>query len=314
MNLSWLKFKGRVKGVFSPTLPYMPLLQDGNSIPYFGTYSPQHMGMFDTSCCWDFSGVNIVETRLQILWVLGLIPQDTKDWLVKNSYCDVNGVFNLSDRWVAIISGVKSNGNYQQNFWNIASQVGLIPNSMLPYDPNQAYKDNTQADFNNDYFNVNVITPDMRAMGLEFLKRFDVAGQTTTGGFYKDISTMLLTYLKEGSMQIGIPVPQDGTWNQVNVQYPKGNYNAQHAVELSNFDSTKPFPFQIYDSYQPNQKNLSQDYYIPYITRARVYPKPVVVPVPLAQFSPWMQAWFNVVAWLKGSPLPYPNVPIGKVV
>ena len=314
MNIHFLRFVGKVKGIFSPTLPYMPLLQDGNSIPYFGTYSPQHMGNFDTDCCWDFSGVNILETRFRILWEKNLIPQDTKDWCIQNKYCDTNGMPDFSDRWVAIISGVKSAGNYQQNFWDIVGQVGMIPQSMLPYDPNQAYKYNNQNDFNNDYFNVNVITPAMRAMGKEFLKRFDIAGQTTNGGYYKDISSMLLTYLKEGSMQIGIPVPQDGSWNQVNVTCPAGNYNAQHAVELSNFDSTMAFPFQIYDSYMPNQKNLSQNYYIPFITRARVYPKPVTMPVPLVQFSPWMKTYFNVVAWLQGKTIPYPSTPIGGII
>jgi hypothetical protein len=312
MNLTYLRIKGKVKGLFQSPIPYTPLLEDGDSSKYFGTYSGQRYGTFDTDCCWDFSGVNVAETRLMIYWKLNLIPQDTKDWLIANKYCDINGEPDLSDRWVAILSGVKDNGNYQMNFWNIASQVGLIPSSMLDYDASQAFKYTNKSDFNNDYFNPAVITPEMRAMGKEFLKRFTIQAEMIKGGYFNDINVELQSYLKEGSMQIGIPVPQDGSWNRVNVTYPVGRTQADHAVELFKFDTTSHNPFGIFDTYNPNPKNLSLDYYIPYITRISIKPIPVTIPVTLPTFQPtWMSFWMNAIAWLQGKPLPFPSTPLG---
>lgn len=312
MYLPYHKAKARVKGLFPSPIPYTPLLQNGDSSPFFGTYSGQRYGQFDTSCCWDYSGVNVAETRLMIYWKLNLIPQDTKDWLIKNNYCDVNGEFDLSERWIAILAGSKNNGNYQLKFWQLAGVVGLIPQSMLTYDASQAFKFNNQNDFNNDYFNPNVITSEMKAMGLEFLKRFTIQAENLKGGYFNDIQVTLQTYLKEGSMQIGHPVPQDGSWNKVNVDYPIGRTIADHATELYKFDPTSAYPFGDYDTYNPNPKNLSKNYYIPYITRVAIKPIAITVPVQLPQFSIWMMMWFNIKSWLIGQPLPYPQVPIGK--
>jgi hypothetical protein len=317
MNLNWLKAKGKVQGLFQDPIAYNPLIPSGDSSPFFGTFNPQRFGQFDTDCCWDFSGCAVDETRLQMLWSLNLIPQDTKDWLINNKYCDVNGIFDVSDRWVAILSGVRDAGNNQLNFWQIAQTAGLIPNVMLPYDSTEAFKYNTKDDFNNDYFNPQVITKDMELMGKEFARRFKIQAENVKGGYFKDVWVELETYLQEGSMQIGIPVPSDGSWNQVDVPYPVGNTQAQHAVELYKFDRTQAFPFFIYDSYEPHCKQLQANYYIPFITRVSILPTPVLAPIPASTspvVSSWTNFWTNVYAKLVGKPLPYPNVPVGSAL
>lgn len=309
MNIPWLKFKGKVKGLFTD-IPYNPLLPDGDSTPYFGTYEGQRYGNFDTNDCWDFSACEVAETRLEMFWKMNLIPQESKDWLTKNGYIDSDGDFYLSRRWVAILSGVRDSGNVQIDFWNVASVAGLIPNSLLPYNPKDALAWIDKEQFNNDYFNPNVITKEMEQMGLEFLKRFKIMAENLSGGYLDDISTVLQTYLKEGTLQIGHPVPQDGSWNQTNVLQPKGRTVADHATELYKFDQLSSYPFDIYDSYEPHLKKLSRNYYIPLITRVSIVPisTPVVVPTSLL---PWQKFWYNVVAWLKGKPIPYPSVPLG---
>ncbi len=299
------------------TIQYIPLLQDGDSTPYFGTYEGQKYGGYETSCCWDFSACEAAETRLQMFLKMNLIPSDTVNWLKANGYIDDSGDFYLSRRWVAILSGVKDNGNYQLNFWKLAQNVGLIPNSMLPYSNEEAHKWITKTQFNNDYFDLKNITPEMRAMGQEFLKRFSINAENLPGGYVSQISSTLQTYLKEGSIQIGIPVPQDGSWNRVNVDYPVGRTIPDHAVECYKFDESVPYPAYVYDSYEPHLKQLSGNYYIPYVTRIAINPRPVVVNNSivnvLPQFSPWMMMWFNIKAWLTGSPQPFPSVIIGKL-
>ncbi len=311
MNLTWIKFKGKVKGMLQGSAPYRPLLETGDSSPYFGTYEGQRIGGWDTECCWDFSACELMETRLTMFEKMGLIPQDTLDWAKANGYKDSSNDWYISRRWVAILSGVKDNGNDPINFWNIASILGVVPDSMLPYSPLEASKWITKGQFDNDYFNVNAITPEMRSMGQEFLRRFRIQAENLTGGYIDGISTTIQTYLKEGSLQICHPVPQNGSWNRVNVDYPVGRTDTDHATELYKFDQDLNYPFYIYDSYVPNLKQLSKNYYIPIIVRATITPIAVAQAVPLPQFSPWMKFWMDIKAWLTNTPLPFTDISIG---
>lgn len=309
MNINWLKVKSFVKGFTSSSIQYNPILPNGDSSPYFGTYEGQRFGQYDTDCCWDFSGCEVAETRLQMLTLKGLIPQNTMAWLKSNGYIDSQGDFYLSRRWVAILSGVRDGGNQQINFWNLASVAGLIPNSMLPYDPTEAQRWITKDQFNNDYFNPKVITKEMELLGLEFLKRFTIQAEIVPGGYISDIRVNLQPLLKEGSVQIGHPVPQDGSWNQFTVNYPVGRTIADHATECYRLDDTGIYPLYDYDSYLPNLKRLSSNYYVPYITRVSILPKQIQS-VPIV--SQWQMFWANIFAFFQNKPFPYPSVPVGK--
>ncbi len=309
MNIPWLRFKSAVKGIWDPTIPYWPLIESGDSSSYFGTYEGQKYGNFETSCCWDFSATEIFETRLEMLWQMDLIPQDTKDWLVRYGYIDLDGDFYLSRRWVAILSGARDGGNDPINFWNIAKVAGMIPNKFLPYSVPEASKWISQNDFNNEYFNPQVITKEMEEMGKEFARRFKIMAVNMPGGNMVDINTLLQTYLKEGSMQICHPVPQDGSWNTTYVNYPTGRLRAEHATELYKFDPTQKYPYYDYDSYNPNLKQLGSNYLIPIITRVSIVPLSTAQPQSL---SSWQMFWCNIVAWFTGKTLPFPSVPVGS--
>lgn len=287
---------------------YRPLLETGDSSPYFGTYEGQKYLGYDTNCCWDFSGAELLETHQEMNQKLGLIPADTIEWAKSNGFIDESGNWYVSRRWVAILSGVKDNGNYQLNFWEMVKKYGIIPDKMLPYSAIEASKWITKNQFNNDYFNRDLLTPEMYALGQEFLRRFSVDADNIPGGYLNDISVELQEYLKEGSLQIGHPVPQDGSWNRVNVDYPKGRTVADHATELYKYDPSLDYPFCIYDSYEPHLKQLSKNYYIPYITRVSIVP----YSTPLIPLSSWMKFWFNLSAIFNGNPQPFPSVPVGK--
>ena len=248
MNLRWLKTKASIKGLFQDPIPYMPLIQSGDSSPYFGTYEGQKYGPWDTDTCWNFAFTEIMETRLTMLRAMNLIPQDTLAWLQTNGYIDTDGDFYLSRRWEGILSGVKDAGNAQAQAYIIASQAGLIPNSMLPYSASQAYTDATKTQFNADYFNTSVITPAMRALGQEFLRRFTIMGEELAPTLVN-----MVTYLHEGSMQIGTPAQAPG-WNSTSVDRPIGDNNADHSTELYKVDFSLPYPYFDYDSYEPHLK------------------------------------------------------------
>lgn len=277
------------------TFPYNFLVPTGDSSPFFGTFEGQKYGFWDTDSCWDFAACEVAETRLETLMKLGKLPQTHIDWLTSNGYIDQEGDFYLSRRWVAILSGVKDQGNTEISFWNIASTVGLIPDSMLPYSAIEASKWITKGQFNNDYFNLNAITPAMRSMGQEFLKRFQIQAED----IQNKTPLSLETYLKEGSIQIGILASQDGSWNRQKVDYPIKNYGA-HSVELYKYDPvTDPvYPYFIYDSYEPHLKQLSKDYQISIATRISIMPIPIVYAQPV-QKSVWGQVWEAVWNYLR---------------
>lgn len=316
MNLGYLQFKTIVKGILlKKEIPYTPILEDGDSTPYFGAYEGQKYGKYDTSCCWDFSATEIIETRLAILEKKGMIPKEHLDWLIENGYKDKDGDYYLSRRWVAILAGVKDNGNYQQNFWDIVGNnvnAGMIPNWMLPYSAEDAFDEYDQNDFNNEYFDQNKITQAMEEMGREFAKRFKIMAEPIGKDWTSKTVTEIMTYLKEGSIQIGIPVPQDGSWNQKLINFPKGRIRADHAVELAKFDpiENRKYPYYIYDSYKPSLKQLSSDYYIPIATRIVILP--IQLAKPIDNKSYFYKFWLNVKTWLSNKPLPYPAIPIGR--
>ena len=314
MNLSLLRIKSKVKGIWQGTLPYRPILESGDSSPYFGNFETQKYGRFDTGNCWNFSACEVAETRIMMMRKLGLIPDEHWKWLEDNGYIDEDGDVYFSRRWVGVLSGVKDAGNYPIEFWKYAASAGLIPNKMLPYSQQDAADETSQEEFNNEYFDPNVVTKEMELMGIEFAKRFDIKAEQIPGGFIKDIWVGLQTYLKEGAMQIGIPIETNPfTWNTGNVTYSGKVANPVHEVELYNLDINSAFPFKIYDTYEPHLKQLASNYYIPSITRVSIQPKVIQKPVTVEPkvVPEWQKFWMNVFAWATRKPLPFPSVQVG---
>jgi hypothetical protein len=274
------------------SIPYNFLVPTGDSSPYFGTYEGQRYGFWDTNSCWDFAACEVAETHLEMLLDLGKIPQIHTNWLKENRYIDEEGDFYLSRRWVAILSGARDQGNLEINFWNIASDKGLIPNSLLPYSVIDASKWISRGQFNNDYFNTNVITQAMKDMGQEFLKRFQILAEPipVKGNTIDPIE--LESYLKEGSIQIAVIAAQDGSWNVQKVDNPVGKKVGAHSVELYKYDpiADPAYPYFIYDSYENHLKQLAKDYPITVATRVSILPIPVSVPVE-AQKGVWAKVW-----------------------
>jgi|ERR1035437_59495 hypothetical protein len=308
MNLFWLKKKGQIKGIFQDPIPFKPLIASGDSSIYFGNdYESQQYGNYDTETCTKFAFTDVMETRLTMLEAMNLIPQDTLTWAKANGYKDSVGDWYLSRRWEGILCGKQNTGDSLNTAYILAGQVGLIPNSVLPYNLSQATQDSTLTQFVSDYFNTSVITPSMRALGQEFLKRFTILGESVDPTLVN-----IMTYLHEGSLQIAVPAVAP-YWNQVNVPTP-GNYTVgNHSVELYKADFTQDFSDYVFDSYTPKLKQLAKQYPIVAMVRLYIWPKPVAIPVPLPQFNFWMSFWFNVYNWIIGKPQMFPSVPIGGV-
>lgn len=239
-------------------------------------------GIFESDDCWDFSGVSLMEIRLK-----NVFPQfsaGAQNFFLTKGFCDAQGNFALSRRYIANISGVKNNGNYQGNFWLLAGQYGMIPRSVLDFTPTST-NDPNYAAFVADFFNPDAVTPDMITLGKEFLNYISVSSN--------DIQMSSLDmYLETTPVQVGIPIPKIvSNWNQADVTWD-GSTTTQHSVVLLgiNPDGTRV----ILDSYLQWIKTLSANYPLNIITVPDITIKEDMLSPELSTFT-----WQKFVAILR---------------
>lgn len=269
-----------VKGILT-TIPYEIIREDADWSEDFGTYEPQRYGIWDSNSCWCLSGINGIEDQCDLFKRLGKFPIQYLNWFKDNGYLDENDNFAFSERYIEILSGVKSNGNFQWTFWELVNTHGLLPRKDLNYMISVPQESSRQA-FDAKYFDKSLITETMRAKALKALDYIQISYQWI-GEYPGKMPSLddIRHALKQSPLQIGVPVCID-TWNYGKVKYC-GSKEADHAVELYKIgdDGT----FYIFDQYEPHLKTLSSDYYIPYITQG------VVSIVPERPRADWTHAF-----------------------
>lgn len=220
---------------------------------FLPTYEKQYAPTFDTLSCTSFSFNNVVESQLNFMKQNGDIPADNLKWLTDNGYLDTNGRFNLSDRFLAIMSGTTMNGNDFRTVAECARTNGLIPEADFPFAGTTW----------NEYHDKTKISPAMIAKGKEFLKRVNIAWDWLffdgAAGFHE--GSQVLGAITETPVQIGFPTP------------------AHHATMLYGFDAPTS-GFKIFDTYEPFLFAGPADNYDPQMGLHIVVstPAPVVVP------------------------------------
>ncbi len=278
--------------VFGIKIPYEVRNESGDWSKYFGQWEGQKKGDLDTNCCWAFAGNEVLEDQLEFLMKTGAFTIEDIMWFHEKGYIDEDGDFYLSRRYIPILSGVKTDGNDEAEFWRITKNYGAIPNHLLPY-----------TNFN-EYFDLGDITQEMRQLGEQFLERVNIQSEEVGTRFTRKTLEMLKYELKQSELQIGIPVPADlDGYNNGRVRWD-GRTQAQHSIALWKVDEEADYDFPIftYDQYNPVIKQLSRDYFIPICTKAVVTPKNVPAPVPVTEPTP--------VTEPVPTPEPLPNPPL----
>ena len=261
--------------ILNPNKDWLPFVSDGNPQKY----------AFDTDCCMTLSACNILETQLNFLKAQGLIPQGHLKFFTDNGYIS-NGQFQLSERFSAILNGTSINGNGFQNVWQGFRKNGILPRSMLNYTYEQSTKFLTQERMCGDYYDQNVITPDMKKLALESLKYLFfqwefVVNDELNRPSATDISQINMA-LKQAPLHIAIPACP--TWNSGNVM-ACGIKTPQHGVMLCGIKGDKSY--EIFDQYAPYVKTLSADYPIPYCCKGTVTINNITAP--MEQTLTWFQ-------------------------
>lgn len=174
----------------------------------------------ETMSCTSFSLNNSLETQLN--WMS--LPETHLKFLSDNGYLE-QGKANFSDRFLAVISGTTQEGNYFSRVADTARHNGLIPESRHPFGGSSF----------GEYHNSNLITNDMRSLGKEFLKYFDITYEWvfTTNVFNQETASICKTALEHAPLQVGIPIPAD------------------HAILLYRISDNA----QLFDTYEPFKKD-----------------------------------------------------------
>lgn len=228
--------------------------------PHLPTTEPQKY-FYDTNECSQLSGVNSVETQLNFL--KPTMSTEVIAWFNANGYIDTNGSFAISERYTAIKSGTSIDGNSQESFWNAIKAYGILPRWKLPYSMEQSMKFQTQEAMCADYYDPKSITPDMEMFAKQSKQYFDCVYEY----IWYDLSKTCPRALMETEMQhapLHIGTPACPTWNTGTVTNC-GEMDVAHATMSPYIESS--LITDIRDQYNPYDKTLSADYFIPIVIK-----------------------------------------------
>jgi hypothetical protein len=206
----------------------------GDWTPYLPKNEKQRQG-FESMCCTNFSSTTAVEILMTRLIEENLISKGNLDWLKDNGYLDDSGHINFSDRFDAIVSNTNPDyGNSLKAPADAKHKYGFIPEKLLPWTDNKT-----------DYFNRAKITPEMYALGLEFLKRFQINYEMVYPDQYAE------------ALKVSPLAGACFAWpNSINGIYQRSTNQINHAICIIK----PPEIWNIMDSYEEFLKRLANNY------------------------------------------------------
>ena len=167
---------------------YDEIMPNGDWTAYAPNGEKQYKyATFDTMSCTTFSALNIVET-----WVNYYIANSKLTLLQLQTLNElgfmVDGKFNASDRFTAIMSNTMPNGNYFQSVWDSIRKDGLLAEDKLPFGGNSW----------NEYHDKTKITEQMKTDAKKILDIFDFGYEWSAPNVVNDA-------LKYTPVQLAIP-------------------------------------------------------------------------------------------------------------
>jgi peptidoglycan hydrolase-like protein with peptidoglycan-binding domain len=221
--------------------------------------SQKQFGEWDMFACVSFSAVKTVTTTIHFMLDSNLLKPETVKFLEDSGYLK-DGIINLSDRFIAKMSGTTINGNSFARVWDAIRKCGMLPESDWAM-PTTDYSSSKEAW--NEYYKE--IPQELKDKALKFLDYFDIKYEWVLTGVM-DIEK-LKKALQQAPLQIGTPVKLP-EWNQEVVPAIAG-IQASHATEEFRIDKYH----NIHDQYAPYYKKLALEYSIPYAVKGVIIEK-----------------------------------------
>lgn len=224
------------------------------------TKEPQKF-KFDSNGCTQTSGINSVEVQMNML--KSSMSIEALRWFTDNGYFDDNGNFDFSWRYTGIKAGCSINGSSHKSFWDSVRKWGLLPRRCLNYTMERSMGFSSQTDMCADFWDPSVITPEMEELAKGALKWVDFEYEYSWFNLGMTCPQSVLDYeIRHAPLHIGAPVCPD--WNSGSVT-ACGSTRPAHSTLL--WDAK---PRIIRDHYNPYDKTLSPDYFIPIVVKGVV--------------------------------------------
>lgn len=215
--------------------------------PYLPSYERQKK-WFDTMGCVSFSDNNVLETLLNFYYKTGRMPVATIAWAGSKGYIGADDKFNLSDRYLAKMSGTTKGGNSLNNVAQTVHEVGIVPESVYPFPDNYTW---------DEYYAI--VPQSIIDLGAESLEYFGFLYEWV-GTSPDTNTTQHLTYhLKQSPLQLATAIC--GGWS-TDDPVQACTKAVSHATMLYGIASDGDR--EILDHYEPFEKDLAADYPINY--------------------------------------------------
>lgn len=206
---------------------------------------------FDTLSCTSYSFNQVVEMQLNYLYSSNKLSQKQRAFLEENGYI-VQGKIYFSDRFTAIMSGTTREGNYFQKVCDTGRNIGLIPNTLFP-DGGKSFI---------EYHNKNLITEEMKSLGLQFKNLFDISYgwiySDEIPGFQSNEVSIIKEALRYAPIQIGVPIKANHAILMYNLDTNADNFDHYIPFDRKN----DPRPVNFYMSIYVTEKNTVYPKYI----------------------------------------------------
>jgi hypothetical protein len=299
------KIKTVIKGIISSSIPYIIRVPNNDWSKYMPIYENQKWGNYDSDDCWCLSSIQNFTFQMNYLLKNNLFSIEALNFFNSNGYI-INGIFQFSELYHEILCGNLNNGGTSEEAWQSFASRGMIPRSMLNYSEAMASDDTNIQVFITEYYDKSRITPAMKSLANQFLQYVNIQSIPINPNL-----SNINYYLQQSPINIGIPV-NPYQWNQVNVPT---NTSSNICHEVVYYKSMPDNSLPINDQYQPNPKILGAGYYIGVATLGVVTPIQYLVTYNPPSATLNMSQYFaNLVAWIQGETLPYPDTPIGSII
>jgi len=251
-----------------------------NGEQQFGVY-------FDSMNCTNYGGTNVLDTQLNALIDMHLMPSDAMKFLRDNEFLGKDGKVETGERFAGYTSGTTRQGNYLDRVCNAYRHYGLTPQRLwdFPY----AQK-NPVFDWD-DYY----ATPPQKLfdIGKQSLTFFEIKWEWVAAG---ETERTPLDKIEKHVKQAPLfsAHPTCSPWNTADLIKPCGITRSNHATMIHGLK--RDSFVKDFDSYNPWNKKLALNYPIPWLIKLLIYPKALIPqPQPQPQPAPFKYHFKNVM-------------------
>ena len=219
-------------------------LPDGNWSNFLPADELQRKGGVETMSCVSFGATSAIEMQINLLLNSGMLTSRAREFL--SAYM-IDGKVNFSDKYTAIKSETRPTGNYLTKVAQTIREVGLIPESMLPFGNPESW---------GEYHNAAQITAEMDALGQQFLELFVIQYEwvltpnSSAGKTFDENGATRMHHLKQAPLLI-----------------------ASHGHCTDFYFAIHKQKYGQYDSYSPFRKEKNWKYHVPYTMKILITEK-----------------------------------------